>query len=69
MPLGNTSVAWIQPLGNGEFLATFISPAAATQNAPTNARCASVAEAKHWIEARAACLGLPVEWVDRTGAT
>ena len=32
MPLGNTSVAWIQPLGNGEFLATFISPAAATLN-------------------------------------
>ena len=59
----NKLLAWIEPR-NGECTAAFVSVLTASRRAPATRRCASVDEARQWVEREAAAFGVPVEWTD-----
>jgi hypothetical protein len=64
MPSGKL-LAWIEPRGGDrEFTAAFVSAPTAERRAPATYSCASLNEAREWVEVQAAALGVPVEWTD-----
>jgi hypothetical protein len=68
MPLSEKLLAWVKP-GNGTgFEAAFVAANTVSRRAPATHGFASQVEAKEWVEREASELGVPVEWVDQTGA-
>lgn len=63
MPQRSRLLAWVEPRSDGEVVAAFVG-GAARQRAPAMEVCASVDEAREWVEHEAAEFGLPVEWVN-----
>jgi hypothetical protein len=57
--------AWIEPRSDQEFTAAFVSASTASHRAPATRTCASLDEAREWVECEAAVLGVPVEWTDQ----
>lgn len=56
--------AWTEECGDGTVLAAFVS--ARTYDRPPATRvCNSAVEARQWVEQEAACLTLPVTWVEQ----
>lgn len=62
MPRSNKLLAWVQPRGEEEFLASFVG-GAATKRRPATHLYDSRDEARQWIEEEAAKLDLPIEWL------
>ena len=61
-------LAWIESEGNGEAVAAFIgdgvASGAAKRRAPARRAHPSPEQARAWVEAEAAALGLPVAWLE-----
>jgi hypothetical protein len=55
-------LAWVEPQRDDEVVAAFVG-GAARQRVPATQVCASVEEAREWVEHEAAEFGLPVEWL------
>ena len=66
MPTNDRLVAWIEPRGQDEFVAAFVSAAMRPRRLPATQVCPSLTEARHWVEDQATALGgVPVDWVER----
>jgi hypothetical protein len=61
MPKGNRVLAWVEPRC-GKYLAAFVGGGAAGRQPATQA-CPSPEAAREWVEAEAAALNVPVEWL------
>lgn len=69
MPNHDRLIAWVEPKGERECVAAFVSSATRSSRAPAIQRCFSVDEAKSWVEDQAAALGgIPVDWMDQPKA-
>jgi hypothetical protein len=66
MPKGHRFLAWIEPRC-GAYLAAFVG-GGATERHPATQVYPSSEEARRWVEAEAAALNVPVEWVPDRGA-
>jgi hypothetical protein len=64
MSASSKFLAWIEPSDGREFQAAFVA-AMASRRTPATNRCASLDEARRWVEVQAAEFGVLVEWVDR----
>jgi hypothetical protein len=69
MSLGGSLLAWIEPHDPDGFVGAFVGEDAAPVGewpgrAPATQLCASVNEARQWVEEQAAAFGVPVKWVD-----
>jgi hypothetical protein len=63
MPAGAKLLAWVEPQ-NGKVIAAFV--AALASRPPATRRCASVGEARQWVEREADALGgVPIEWTEK----
>ena len=62
MPQSGKLLAWVEPQSEEEFLGAYVG-GAATKRWPATQLCASLDEARRWVERDAAELGVPVEWV------
>ena len=58
--------AWIDPAGDGQFLAAFVSVAAIPGGRPATRLCASHIQAKLLIEDLAKAINFEVEWVQQS---
>jgi len=64
MPAGAKLLAWVEPQ-NGKVTAAFVA-ALASRRRPATHRCASVGEARQWVEREAEALGgVPIEWTEK----
>jgi hypothetical protein len=61
MPLTGKLLAWIEPQDD-EYLGAIVG-GGAPRRAPATRVCRSAEEARQWVEAQAAALGVPVEWL------
>lgn len=64
MPLGDRLFAWIEPRNTDGFMAALVG-GGAQQRVPATQLFRSPDEARRWVEAEAAALGVPVEWLPR----
>lgn len=55
-------LAWVNPLVDGEFLASFVGGDAISRP-PATQLCKSPEAARQWIEQEAAQVRVPVEWL------
>jgi hypothetical protein len=65
MPASSKFLAWIEPSDGRQVVAAFVAAAMVSRRKPAMHRCASLDEARRWVEVQAAEFGVPVEWVDR----
>jgi hypothetical protein len=56
-------LAWVEPGGEGQFAAAYVSAAAIPGSRPATRSCASYAEARQLVEALAASINFEIEWV------
>jgi hypothetical protein len=62
MPLTTKLLAWIEPHPDDGYLAAIVG-GDASGRAPATRVCRSPEEARQWVEAEAAAIGAPVEWL------
>ena len=60
-------LAALEPRGEKQVLAAFVSAMAAPGRVPAMQLCDSPEEGRQWVEREAAALRLPVEWVSAIG--
>ena len=65
MPDTNKVLAWVEPHGDGEFLAAFVSGSSSKARPPATRVCASEDETRRWVAHEAAALGTTVRWMTR----
>jgi hypothetical protein len=65
MPASAKLLAWIVSQGGHQFTAAFVA-ALAPRRRPATRRCASMEEARRWVEQEAEALGgVPIAWTDQ----
>ena len=63
MSSGSRLLAWIEPRGEAVWVA-FVG-ALAIHRTPATRVCASIEQARQWVEVEAASVGLPIEWISQ----
>ena len=62
VPQSSKLLAWVESHRHQEFLAAYVG-GAATKRRPATQLCASLDDARQWVEHEPAALGLTVAWV------
>ena len=57
-------VAWVEVNEEGQAVGAFVGESRASTRAPATRPCATVQDARRWVEEEAGRLGLPVVWDD-----